>query len=290
MSPAKTKGNYRQRIFRAGDFPLNITMYQGKTLHSYPFGLYYHPELEFHLIRRGNCEYFIRDANYPCEKNSVLIMHRNEVHCYIRDEEAYTKNIALVFAISLVEGRPLVQQALAGLESVHHIMLSDKQAATAEYLLKKIADEYESREFHWQDVIVNYVVAFLTILQRAAVGHVSGQENKDPIIQDVLKYLQREFTNVTSLTEAANEFGLSSYTLSKKFKQYVGVGFLEYLIHLRIEEARRLLAETDLNVTEVAYEVGFDSLSTFYRDFRRITQLTPVAYRKMCLNDGRLPS
>lgn len=280
MSPAKAKGNVRQKIFRHGDFPLNITTYQGKTLHSYPFGLYYHPELEFHLICRGNCQYFIRDMNYPCEKNSVLIMHKNEAHCYIRDEQAYTKNIALVFNASLVEDRSMALDALKSLESVHHLVLSDKQAASAEYMLKRMADEYEQKEAYWENVVVNYIVAFLTILQRAADGCVSGRENKDPVIQQVLKYLDKEFAEMLSLADVADQFGLSSYTLSKKFKQYVGVGFLEYLIHLRIEEARRLLSETDMSVTEIAYEVGFDSTSTFYRDFRLLTKVTPAAYRQ----------
>ncbi|HEY3298820.1 MAG TPA: AraC family transcriptional regulator, partial [Armatimonadota bacterium] len=201
----------------------------------------------------------------------------------------YTKNIALVFDASLVRKRETAQSALLSLQSAHHLQLSDKQAATIEYLLKRIADEYERKEPCFEEIVVNYVVAFLTILQRVAAGSSTVQGNKDPIIVEVLKYLEKEFTNVPSLTEASDRFGLSSYTLSKKFKQYVGVGFLEYLIHLRIEEARRLLAETDLNVTEVAYEVGFDSLSTFYRDFRRLTQLTPVAYRKLCMDYGSPP-
>jgi AraC-like DNA-binding protein len=269
-------------VFRKGDFPLNITTYQGKTLHSYPFGLYYHPEWEFHLICRGNCQYFIRDMNYPCEKNSLLIIHPNEAHCYIRDETAYTKNIALVFKDMLVEDRVAAQAALRSLESVHHLVLSDKQAAALEYMLQRIADEHERKDCYWQNTVVNYIAAFLTILQRAADGCIMpGRENNDPVIQEVLRYLDKEFAEMPSLTDVASSFGLSAYTLSKKFKQYVGVGYLEYLIHLRIEEARRLLAKTDKSVTEIAYEVGFESISTFFRDFRLLTKVTPATYRKM---------
>ena len=281
MGSTKSKNDFRQKIFSKGDFPLNITMYQGKTLHSYPFGLYYHPELEFHLICRGNCQYFIQDMNYPCEKNSLLVVHRNEAHCYIRDEQAYTKNIALVFNDSLVADRAIAQAVLQSLDSVHHLVLSDKMAASVEYLLKLMADEYERKDQYWESIIVNYIVAFLTILQRAMDGCVSGRENNDPVIQELLKYLQKEFADTLSLAGVANTFGLSANGLSKKFKQYVGVGFLEYLIHLRIEEARRLLAETDMNVTEIAYEVGFDSISTFFRDFRLLNKVTPATYRKM---------
>ncbi len=281
MNTPKSYAHFQQRIFQQGDFPLNVTMYKGKTHHSYPFGPYYHPELEFHLIQRGNCQYFIGDVNYPCEKNSVLIMHRNEAHCYIQDDQAYAKNIALVFSAQLLSDRPAAMDALRSLGSAHHLVLSDKQAGTAEYLLQRMADECESKDLGWMDITVNYIVAFLNILQKAAIGHISGKENKDPIIQEVLKYLQEEFTNMPSLTEVSNIFGLSAYTLSKKFKQYVGVGFLEYLIHMRIEEARRLLVETDMKVTDIAYEIGFDSLSTFYRDFLQLTKVTPAVYRKM---------
>lgn len=271
-----------ERIFRKGDYPVRVHSVQGKMSNQMgPFGPYFHSELEFHLICRGCCKYFIKDANYPSEKNSVLIVHGNDQHCFIPDEESYTKKISLIFAPSVLQNREPSLNALTSLYSVHHLVLSDKAAATAEYLLKRISEETEQKGLNWQEIVVNYVETFLTLLQRSVDGNVYGEEHIDPVIQDVLKYLETEYAAMPSLTDVADRFGLSSYTLSKKFKQYVGVGFREYSIHLRIGAARKLLAETDMNVADVAYEVGFESLSAFNTDFRRISEVTPIVYRKM---------
>ncbi|MPN21176.1 Melibiose operon regulatory protein [bioreactor metagenome] len=64
------------------------------------------------------------------------------------------------------------------------------------------------------------------------------------------------------------------------FKDEYGVTLSEYVGNLRLEEAKRLLSDTNDEIIDIAYSIGFGGLSSFYRFFKNSTGLSPAAYRK----------
>ena len=81
------------------------------------------------------------------------------------------------------------------------------------------------------------------------------------------------------LTEVANNCGVSTGHLSRLFHHSTGLTFREYLARIRVENARKLLLRTRKNVTEIAYESGFQSLSQFHRVFLKTFGMTPGKWR-----------
>ena len=63
------------------------------------------------------------------------------------------------------------------------------------------------------------------------------------------------------------------------FKKHTGINFTDYLSRVRIEKAKNLLLNPNLRVSEIAYEVGFQSLTHFNRVFKRVAGLAPSGYR-----------
>jgi len=96
----------------------------------------------------------------------------------------------------------------------------------------------------------------------------------------VLEYIHAHYLSPVTLREIADAAGLSPNYLSAQFVRVVGCGFIDYLTQLRLQHACTLLAETDMSVTEIAYDSGFGSLSHFIRTFRRQKHVTPSAYRR----------
>jgi len=82
-----------------------------------------------------------------------------------------------------------------------------------------------------------------------------------------------------SLTQVAKAVNISPNHLSEKFKQVTGVNFVSYVARTRYEKARALLADLDLRVSEVAFAVGFQSLSQFNRVFKKLSGQSPTTYR-----------
>lgn len=97
----------------------------------------------------------------------------------------------------------------------------------------------------------------------------------------VLEYLGNNFSNqALSLSRMSDELGISSLKISAIIKNKYDLTFRQYLNTIRIAEAKRLLVETKLQISQIAYRVGYTNLTHFCRTFNRITDLTPNTFRQ----------
>lgn len=99
-------------------------------------------------------------------------------------------------------------------------------------------------------------------------------------IEMICAFIDRTYTEDLSRSYLSGLFGINSDTLSRHFNQYKGKGLCEYIKERRINHAVRLLSETDLSVTKISIECGFDNIRTFNRAFRRFTSMSPGEYRR----------
>jgi YesN/AraC family two-component response regulator len=90
---------------------------------------------------------------------------------------------------------------------------------------------------------------------------------------------QHQDRDVT-LQEVAKAVNTSTFYFCKVFKKATGLTFTDYLARVRIEKAKNLLLNPHLRVSEIAYEVGFQSLTHFNRSFRKLTGQSPSAFRE----------
>jgi AraC-like DNA-binding protein len=73
---------------------------------------------------------------------------------------------------------------------------------------------------------------------------------------------------------------VSTFYFCKMFKKATGLTFTDYLSRVRVEKAKALLLNPHLRISEIAYDVGFQSLTHFNRMFRKIVGLSPTVYRE----------
>lgn len=103
----------------------------------------------------------------------------------------------------------------------------------------------------------------------------------DQLKGEVLEYLQSAYADSElNQVKVADRFGISTYSLSRLFKNHVGVGFSEYVTAKRLEAARELLLTTDESVSQIAAEVGIPNANYFSRLFKANVGLTPIKFRQ----------
>jgi AraC-like DNA-binding protein len=107
-------------------------------------------------------------------------------------------------------------------------------------------------------------------------------------LQPALHYVKRCFGEKLAEAEAAQRCGMSRFALSRSFHATFGMTFREYVMRVRIAEARRLLAEGGHSMTEVAYATGFTDGSYFAHMFKRHTGILPSEYQGSAL--GQRPA
>lgn len=148
--------------------------------------------------------------------------------------------------------------------------------------------KYEEAYFQTKVLDKEKYEAFVQLLATFA-DHLAGisnnilvkeQQTEPEIITRARTYIKENFDQQISLKDAAEAVNTSAFYFCKMFKKATGLTFTEYLTRLRIEKAKNLLMNPNQRISEVAFEVGFDSLSQFNRSFKRITGSTPSQFRK----------
>ena len=149
--------------------------------------------------------------------------------------------------------------------------------------LKELEDAY----FHTHVLSKEQYEAMLRLLEVFArhlsmsAEQIAVQEanNEAPPIRKAKAFIEEHKQDQLSLSQVARFVNVSTYHFCKMFKKATGFTFTEYLSLVRIAKAKNLLLNPHLHVSEIAYEVGFNSLTHFNRVFRKIVGQSPTAYR-----------
>lgn len=94
------------------------------------------------------------------------------------------------------------------------------------------------------------------------------------------RLLEQNYTTPITIQQLSHEVALSPYYLIRLFRRIYKQTPHQYLIELRITRAKELLSHSDLSITDICTDVGFESLGTFSAMFRKIAGLSPSAYRR----------
>ena len=111
------------------------------------------------------------------------------------------------------------------------------------------------------------------------------QNHAEPIaIRRAKEFIQEHKESDLSLSQVAKAVNISVFYFCKMFKKVTGLNFTEYLSRVRIEKAKNLLLNPNLRVSEIAFNVGFQSLTHFNRVFHKIVGQSPTVYRRKLPN------
>jgi AraC-like DNA-binding protein/ligand-binding sensor protein len=130
------------------------------------------------------------------------------------------------------------------------------------------------------DGVIKLLVIFAE--QVAAVSNqliVERENAEPPAIARAKAFINEHSTEELSLEQVAKAVNMSSFYFCKMFKKFAGVNFTEYVSRIRIEKARNLLLNPNLRISEIAYEVGFQSLTHFNRVFKKVLGQSPTEFR-----------
>lgn len=110
------------------------------------------------------------------------------------------------------------------------------------------------------------------------------QQQHGGLLNKAKRYMETHFQENISLENVAEHVGLSSYYFSKLFKEYTGINFIDELTRIRVEQAKRLLLESELSLKEICYKVGYNDPNYFSRVFKKTVGMTPSNFRRKQCN------
>jgi AraC-like DNA-binding protein/ligand-binding sensor protein len=149
--------------------------------------------------------------------------------------------------------------------------------------VEKLRDAYfgtrvlSNREHEAMVKLLQIFAQHLSMVSNQVV--VQEQNAEPPVITRAKEFIKQHQKEDISLTQVAQAVNTSTFYFCKMFKKFTGINFTDYVSRVRIENAKNLLLNPNLRVSEIAYEVGFQSLTHFNRVFKKVIGQSPTEYR-----------
>lgn len=263
-----------QAPFHGFEYPVRVIRAAGAS------EAHHHLEFEFSLALRGRGKYFVQDTAHVLSPGFGLIVPSDVIHYGISDNKDGFARTVLIFSPSVLGQHPAALEALETLKGSVVFRFDSTETANAEMLLKNIEYELSSKHVGWESIVSNQLERFILLVRRAILCGTMRAKPPNPLVQDVISHLQRNYVLKESVEDIARDHCTSPTNLRRIFRRETGLGIKEFIIRVRVDAARKLLEDTDVKIASVAHEVGFQNLSAFNREFKLITGLSPSDYRR----------
>lgn len=163
--------------------------------------------------------------------------------------------------------------------------LSEELQMKIEDILHEALDEFTNKQPGYNLVIKSLLLKLLVTVGRAYTAEIKGTETEEIInkyknvVSISLEYIKENYNKNLTLKEVAAYVNYSRSHFSYLFKVVTGQTLVEYINGLRVEKAIELLKTTTKSITEISFEVGFNTIPNFNKTFKQYTGHTPKFYR-----------
>lgn len=147
-------------------------------------------------------------------------------------------------------------------------------------MLKQLIRLHKQKDFRTEPLSSKLLVDLLTEILIIAYKPQPDSDALPAFLPPVVDYLEKHYNEKIRLDRLAVMFAMNKFHLAKEFKKYIGYTPNEYVINLRINEAKEWLKHTSVSVEEIAVNVGIDNVSHFINLFKTRAEMTPLAFRK----------
>lgn len=284
---------------------------------SFPFHLYETPdqngpffvpmhwqeELEIIYVTRGIIHVEINDRAHSVHAGQIAIVNSFELHS-IYGDGATCRYEAFIFPLKSLHTdfygvcqKEFLYPLSLG-DMLFPTLIDENQIyyrACAE-LLDRMSQLARKRPRGFELGIHGCIFSFLCELAGHDAFVLSTVTQKSDIrkrLQEILQYINSNCSQPIGMQQVASRFGYSSKYFCHLFKQNYGRTFVSYLNKIRIQKAAELLVNTDMRVSEIAEQCGYDNLSYFIRRFKQQMRQTPINYRvqvRLCEVGSLYPS
>lgn len=245
---------------------------------------HYHPYQELYYVISGRCRMFARHDIYYVSAGELVSLPPYCLHRSSYERGQTVERIAACFRMDYIRGftESCGESVSSALFAQQKLILPQKERAAAEALfaamIRSSLQEDCFAKIEQQSLLFQ-LLALLGRCQRAAQG-MQQLGASDGAVQEAARFIYQHHREPIRLEHAAEAGHLSPTYFSKRFRQVTGMGFKEYLTHVRLMDGAELLRTTGLSVTETALTCGFSDGNYFGDVFKRVQGVSPSQFRK----------
>jgi AraC family transcriptional regulator len=221
------------------------------------------------LIKKGSMTIRYRNQEFLAQKNTLVFLNCQEPHLYLSNEN-------LLFEWF----------HFSGISCQHYFdFLFEKNGCIFSVENNFVIPESLSQILHMAEKgnINEHFVSMNIHKIMYELNDISNESTdvQEKVILQAIAYIESHFNLEINLKELAHYVNLTPFHFSRVFKKYTGYSPYEYVINFRINNAKRLLQNTNLSIKEISISAGFNSDTHFITTFKKHTSLTPKQFREL---------
>lgn len=237
-----------------------------------------HNYTELFYIIGGNGQFQIDDSRFPVREHQLIIVNPNILHTEL-SYEAHP----LEYLVLGIDGLEISTPGTVESRYCIYTLPEENKVLTC---LRNILREMQDQEMEHQTVCQAYMDILVVQLMRntnVSMTYVPECSPTNRQCVSVRHYIDNHYREKLSLEMLADMVSVNKYYLAHTFKEEYGTSPINYLLACRFREGKRLLAETDLSLTQISGVLGFSSPSYFSQSFRKAEGVSPLEFRRQHL-------
>lgn len=257
----------------------NIRVYRVRYRYdSFSHNFYASPTFKLCLVCNGNAIWQIGSKCLSVKKGDVVILNNRQQRMFRHVSEVE----GIEMLIIEFESQMLVshfQELLFNQDEKNEYVISGSSEMNR--LFQEIEQEDDRKLNNYQLIIRAKLVELLSQAGRSCNMNAFEQLKMSEEMYRALTYINENYRAEISLKRVAEVLHMSESSFSKYFSKYMKVGFAQYIMQRRINDAIHLLQSSEKTVLEIALDCGYNNTACFYKAFKKITHTTPKDYRNM---------
>lgn len=253
----------------------NYTVTREKRAGAYNMiNAHYHNHYEIYLLTKGSVRYFIEDRVFDLNEGDIVLIPPHVIHKTATLKNRGSERLMIAFTNEFIM-YPHNDRLFTCFDSFYY------KEPPVRGIIEKAEAEYKKADRYSEELIAGYIREILVCLKR--ITDENKKEEISPnnsIVQKAVHYICENYASELSLRMIAKTFGQSECHFSRQFKMFTGFGVNEYITIVRVKSAEKLLVTTNLPITEIAQNCGFNSSSYFAAVFKKIRGIPPGVIRR----------
>ncbi|MDX8044544.1 AraC family transcriptional regulator [Gracilibacillus sp. S3-1-1] len=254
--------------------PFGIQLYESKHRPGERIEEHHHQIYQLLYTLEGTGKILLDGKEYSLEQDRVTFITPLTTHAISSDNK-------LTMLVLAFDRRIIDSSNKALFETLYEskfIELNPFNSSEIRQLLRTMLYEQAHQSLYQQIALRTYLSQLLLLIARGS--NTNEQTDANTIRAERLKeYIDSHYFEWIQAEDLASRLGISTRYMNTIFKDTYNVTPIQYLTEVRVRLAKKMLADTDKDIASICFEVGFESISTFYRTFKNITELSPHKYR-----------
>ncbi|WP_018923510.1 AraC family transcriptional regulator [Salsuginibacillus kocurii] len=259
-----------------------VTLYEAKHPEHHVIDNHHHSTHQIIYVLEGNGSCTLDGIPYDMKQDNIVLIAPYSNHSIT----SFSKmtNLVLEFNEQTVEQTVQEQLLKVVFQQSKVASLSLVDSKELRQLLRKMLYEQAYGDAV-KDLALNLFLAQILFVLYRCRQTVQVTDTNTLRVSWLRNYIDTHYYEIETSTDLANKIGMSTRYIHSIFKEYYEVTPMQYLTEVRLNLVKRMLLESNKDVASICFEVGFESVSTFYRVFKKHVGMPPSHYRSLYKQD-----